>query len=68
MLVNNLMPNYTGESEKVQDKYGNIKYRIENVEIFDLSLQSPSAVSTLAIATREIAKLDKANINIIFNN
>lgn len=41
---------------------------IENVEIFDLSLQSPSAVSTLPIATREIAKLDKANINIIFNN
>lgn len=41
---------------------------IENVEIFDLSLESPSAVSTLPIATREIAKLDKANINIIFNN
>ena len=35
MLVNNLMPNYTGESEKVQDKYGNVKYRIENVEIFN---------------------------------
>ena len=35
LLVNNLTPNYTGESEKVQDKYGNIKYRIENIEIFN---------------------------------
>ena len=35
MLVNNLMPNYNGESEKVQDKYGNVKYRIENIEIFN---------------------------------
>lgn len=35
LLVNNLTPNYTGESEKVQDRYGNIKYRIENVEIFN---------------------------------
>lgn len=35
MLVNNLMPNYSGESEKVQDKYGNVKYRIENIEIFN---------------------------------
>ena len=35
MLVNNLMPNYVGESEKVQDKYGNTKFRIENIEIFN---------------------------------
>jgi len=35
LLVNNLSPNYIGESEKVQDKYGNVKYRIENVEIFN---------------------------------
>ena len=34
-LVNNLSPNYSGESEKLQDRYGNIKYRIENVEIFN---------------------------------
>lgn len=35
ILVNNLVSNYSGESEKVQDRYGNIKYRIENNEIFN---------------------------------
>lgn len=35
LLVNRLEPNYSGESEKVQDRYGNIKYRIENTEIFN---------------------------------
>lgn len=35
LLVNNLSPGYNGESEKVQDKYGNIKYRVENYEIFN---------------------------------
>ena len=35
LTVSNLTPNYTGESEKVQDKYGNIKYRIENNEIYN---------------------------------
>jgi len=35
LLVNNINPNYSGESEKVQDKYGNVKYRIENIEIFN---------------------------------
>ncbi|MBE5813437.1 MAG: hypothetical protein E7314_07345 [Clostridiales bacterium] len=35
LLVNNLSSNYSGESEKVQDKYGNIKYRIENIEIYN---------------------------------
>ena len=35
MLVNSLSTSYSGESEKVQDRYGNIKYRIENIEIFN---------------------------------
>ena len=35
ILANRISPNYKGESEKVQDKYGNVKYRIENVEIFN---------------------------------
>lgn len=35
LLVNNINSNYSGESEKVQDKYGNVKYRIENIEIFN---------------------------------
>lgn len=35
LLVNSLPDNYNGESEKVQDKYGNVKYRIENVEIYN---------------------------------
>lgn len=35
LIVNNLSENYVGEREKIQDRYGNIKYRVENFEIFN---------------------------------
>lgn len=82
MLVNNIIPNYTGESERVQDKYGNVKYRIENVEIFnyvntilkmakkrafvDAILQVASLSEMFTQDLEDLADLEENNIRINF--